>query len=142
MLRAALTAVGWWGFLAGLFLIIDYFHRKALHRLSLLTSLARSYFKGDPRPLDPDEIKGLRRWLMRGHALWSGFVLAVGFIVAFYGESGRAAISRRIWLAAPLLVLAIVNDFSLRCPRCGTFMVRNKMVLMSRQCVRCGVGFS
>ena len=141
MLRAALMAAGYLVFLGGVLLVADYFRRRGLQWLSRLTSPARTYFQGDQRPLRPDEIKGLRRWAVRRQILWGGFVFVAGFILGIPGQHSPDADFGKLWLAAPLLLLAIVHDFLRRCPRCGTLMIRSTFVLLPRQCVKCGVEY-
>ena len=141
MLRAALMAAGYLVFLGSVLLVADYFRRRGLQWLSQLTSPARSYFQGDQRPLDPDEIRGLRRWAVRRQILWGGFVFVAGFILGIRGQRSQDPAFGSIWFAAPLLLLAIVHDFARRCPRCGTLMIRSTFVLLPAKCVKCGVEY-
>lgn len=141
MLRAALMAVGYLIFLGSVLLAADYFRRKGLRWLSRLTSPARSYFQGDQRPLDPDEIRGLKRWAVRRQILWGGLVFVAGFILGIRGQHSQDAALGKLWLTAPLLLLAIVHDFSRRCPRCSTLMIRGTFVLLPKQCVKCGAEY-
>jgi len=138
MLSGVVSAVLILCILSGLFWVIDRIHKKLLKRLFLFTPRDGHIDPTGPHALSSATVHNLRRWEIRRWGLWCATILAFGFIVGYH--SGNLSIERA-WFLFPLLIFALINDFSARCPRCRLLMIRQCMVRLPKACLKCGVRY-
>lgn len=96
-----------------------------------------------PAPLTSEEVDRLRRWerrMIRSYATVV-MVIAAGIGLSLvYGEAG--AMRYLVIAAAALIGLGIaVAQFRERCPRCGTRLGSQSLLLLPDRCRTCGVAF-
>ena len=96
-----------------------------------------------PPPLTGEEVDRLRRWerrMIRSYTVVI-MVIAAGIGLSLvYGEAG--GMRYLVLGAAALIALGIaVAQFRERCPRCGTRLGSQSLVLLPDRCGTCGVAF-
>jgi hypothetical protein len=91
--------------------------------------------------LTDQEFSELRRWQLRNRVLFTGIWLYFIAVIAVHALSDVRPVVIQIALIPllGLLIVAILSQFSARCPACGYRIGRQSGLIVPEHCRGCGV---